>query len=239
MSIERMTQALNLVDKRLTPTDKLVLIGIANHDGDGGAWPSIITLARYANVQPRRVRAVVAHLEELGYVTREVNAGGLRDTPADRRPNLYRLHLDTGGSVEPPAGGPGEPPAGGSVEPPNRPREPSKSKNPPTPPLFDAPGDPPVALRAEFDELWKLYPRMRRHGIDKTFDVFKRQRVTVEFLAILRGLQRWREEWEQRGDQYAPAMDRWLRERRWESAPEPRVNGLRVVRDCNGVQRFA
>jgi Helix-turn-helix domain len=78
----------------LTPTQKLVLIGIANHDGDGGAWPSVATLAGYAQVGPRQVQKVVAALVELGLVTVEVNAGGNDKTPVDRRPNRYTLHLD-------------------------------------------------------------------------------------------------------------------------------------------------
>ena len=46
MSVESISWALRV--QELTPTDKLVLIGIANHDGDGGSWPSIATLAMYA-----------------------------------------------------------------------------------------------------------------------------------------------------------------------------------------------
>jgi len=45
---------------------KLVLIGIANHDGDGGAWCSTTTLARYANIERRQVKKILRELEELG-----------------------------------------------------------------------------------------------------------------------------------------------------------------------------
>ena len=55
MSIESVAQALK--PRSLTATQKLVLIGIANHDGDGGAWPSMTTLAGYAECSERGDRA--------------------------------------------------------------------------------------------------------------------------------------------------------------------------------------
>lgn len=92
MSVESLSWALNLEHPDLTAADKLVLVGICNHDGDGGAWPSMATLARYATVSVRSVRRIVAKLEELGFVTRHVNAGGTDRTPLDRRPNLFEVH---------------------------------------------------------------------------------------------------------------------------------------------------
>jgi len=57
-------------------SEKLVLIGIANHHGDQGAWPSYETLAKYANLSERRIRQAVKSLEELGELVIENNAGG-------------------------------------------------------------------------------------------------------------------------------------------------------------------
>lgn len=74
-------------------TTKLVLLGIANHDGDGGAWPSVATLARYACCSPRTVQRAVDELERLREVERIVQAGGTRHTPDHRRPNLYSFLL--------------------------------------------------------------------------------------------------------------------------------------------------
>jgi len=74
-------------------TDKLVLLGIANHDGDGGAWPSVATLARYANVEPRAVKRSINKLVELGEVERERQAGGTRNMPDYTRPNLYQVKV--------------------------------------------------------------------------------------------------------------------------------------------------
>ena len=91
MSIESMVTVLNAAN--LPPTRKLILLGIANHDGDGGSWPSISTLARYAGCSTRTVQRELQRLTEAGFVTIELQAGGSRSTRADRRPNLYRIHV--------------------------------------------------------------------------------------------------------------------------------------------------
>jgi hypothetical protein len=72
---------------------KLVLLGIANHDGDGGAWPSIKTLAKYAAVTDRQVQKILKDLEELGEIRRHLNEGGDRRTSEYERPNLYEFLL--------------------------------------------------------------------------------------------------------------------------------------------------
>lgn len=91
MSFEATAIAMN--HSRATGTARLVLFGIASHDGDGGAWPSIATLARYANVTPRNVQKAVAQLEELREVRRHVQRGGTSSTDEFRRPNLYEFIL--------------------------------------------------------------------------------------------------------------------------------------------------
>jgi len=72
-------------------TDKVVLVGIANHDGDGGAWPTMATLAKYAAVEERAVRRAVRRLEDADLIAVDVKEGGLRSTRNDRRPNRYRI----------------------------------------------------------------------------------------------------------------------------------------------------
>lgn len=87
MSVEAL--ALVLHHSRATGTDKLVLIGIANHAGDGGAWPTIETLARYANTAERTVQRSLTRLVELGEVAVHRQAGGTLDHPDHARPNRY------------------------------------------------------------------------------------------------------------------------------------------------------
>lgn len=98
MSVESLTKALN--HPGVSPAERLVLVGIANHDGDGGAWPSMHTLARYCCVEVRSVQRTMERLVERGLVTVLPQAGGNSDTRPDRRPNRYLLHLDERGDAD-------------------------------------------------------------------------------------------------------------------------------------------
>lgn len=89
MSIEAVARALNV--EGVTPAERLVLIGIANHDGDGGAWPSISTLARYACVTPRNVQKTIRQMEAKGWLQVQRNAGGTLQTGPHVRPNRYLI----------------------------------------------------------------------------------------------------------------------------------------------------
>jgi hypothetical protein len=91
VSIESLAIALH--HSRASGTAKLVLIGIANHDGDGGSWPAVSTLSKYAGVNPRNVQKALDRLEQLGEIRRIVGQGGDHSTADGRRPNLYRFLL--------------------------------------------------------------------------------------------------------------------------------------------------
>jgi hypothetical protein len=92
VSVESLAIALN--HSKAKGVARLVLIGMANHDGDGGIWPSVDRLRRYAGgVDRRTVQRAVEQLVALGEVARLVNEGGNRTTANDRRPNLYRFLL--------------------------------------------------------------------------------------------------------------------------------------------------
>lgn len=87
MSVEALAVVLH--HSKARGTDKVLLLGIANHAGDGGAWPSIATLARYANVDERGVQRALRRLEQLGEVQIHVQAGGPSGVPDWRRTNRY------------------------------------------------------------------------------------------------------------------------------------------------------
>jgi len=91
MSVESISIALHHSQAR--GTAKLVLIGIANHDGDGGAWPKIETLAMYAGVSTRSVQYAIRELESLGEIKVEHQQGGDEKVRADRKPNRYTFTL--------------------------------------------------------------------------------------------------------------------------------------------------
>lgn len=91
MSVEALSIALH--HSRAHGAARIILVGIANHDGDGGAWPTVETLAKYAKIKPRSAKRCIQELVELGEVRVEENAGGTRDWRNDRRPNLYHFLL--------------------------------------------------------------------------------------------------------------------------------------------------
>lgn len=107
MSVESLSWALNTPG--VSAAERLVLVGIANHDGDGGAWPSMSTLARYACVTERSVQRTIGGLVAKGFVSVGQNEGGTFGTRRDRRPNRYVLHkrgdTDVGSSSRGDAGG--------------------------------------------------------------------------------------------------------------------------------------
>jgi len=72
-------------------TAKLILIGVANHEGDGGSWPSLSTLMRYANVDRRNAQRALTKLVELGELQVLRQKGGNELTQSAFRPNLYRV----------------------------------------------------------------------------------------------------------------------------------------------------
>jgi hypothetical protein len=74
-------------------TAKLVLLGIANHEGDGGAWPAVATLMRYANMDRRSVQRAIQKLVEMGELQVLKQKGGNEMTHSALRPNLYRVKV--------------------------------------------------------------------------------------------------------------------------------------------------
>lgn len=86
-------QALVWAHSKATGTARLVMLAIADHDGEGGSWPSYARLAAFANVDPRNARRAVDRLVELGELNVIKGGGGRAQTPAYARPNLYIIKL--------------------------------------------------------------------------------------------------------------------------------------------------
>lgn len=159
-------------------TRKLVMLGIANHDGDGGAWPSVATLARYACVTPRNVQAALGKLADDGWIVVHQRQGGTTRTPDHARPNLYEIRWarfvppvagDTPSPAPPVASDTGPPVA--SDTPPVSPATPHPL-SPATPePSLEPSGEPPLEPSVEVDalrpstitqELWGKLPAVVR-----------------------------------------------------------------------------
>ena len=50
---------------QVPPAHKIVLMGIANHQRDGKAWPSVARLAGYAGIGERRTQEILRDLEDM------------------------------------------------------------------------------------------------------------------------------------------------------------------------------
>lgn len=86
--------ALALHHSRAKGNARIILLGIANHDGDGGAWPSLATLSKYCGgLDRKQVKRAIDKLIELGEVREFVNGGGTRNTPEWQRPNRFTFEL--------------------------------------------------------------------------------------------------------------------------------------------------
>lgn len=91
MSIEAVSLVLN--ESKATGRAKLVLLGIANHLGDQGAWPSIATLARYANASERSVKRDLQELIALGELEVQIQNAPMN---SQYKTNLYWITIQAG-----------------------------------------------------------------------------------------------------------------------------------------------
>ena len=79
---ERMLAVVSMSD--LTHAERSVLSVIAYHDGPGGAWPSLQTIADKVGLSRSRVSALVAEIERKGRLVRKKT----------QRTNLYTVHYE-------------------------------------------------------------------------------------------------------------------------------------------------
>jgi hypothetical protein len=69
---------------------RLVLLAIADHQGEIGAWPSIATIAKMVNASERSVQRDIKYLEDLGELKVEVQNAPTRN---QYKSNLYWVTL--------------------------------------------------------------------------------------------------------------------------------------------------
>jgi hypothetical protein len=72
-------------------TTRNVLMAIANHHGEDGAWPSMPTIAFLARTDERRARREIRAIEAMGELRVDIQGGGTRRTTRGRNPNRYVL----------------------------------------------------------------------------------------------------------------------------------------------------
>ena len=102
MSVQAIDWALRLV-KNVTPTQKLILICLANHAGpDGTCWPSQAVISEYTELSQKTIYRNLAELEKEGFV-RSVHR---QDKAGRDLSKTYLLNLAMDGVTEKCGSGP-------------------------------------------------------------------------------------------------------------------------------------
>lgn len=221
----------------LPPTEKLVLLVIADHADDSGAnaYPGIARIARRASLSERQVQRILTNLMRQGILHIDRQRGGGVDMRSDRRPNRYTIigvtpvspRVGDGVTLEDQRGD-----IGGiyGVTPmsPNPSIEPSNNK----PSLAD--------LRSSFGEFWTAYPRkVGKRDAESVFVRLMRSSDAPTLQVVLDAVARLKAE--NREIQFVPHPATWLRQGRWEdevAVQEPGTVEERVQRPYCGECSF-
>ena len=178
---------------------RLVLLAIADHQGEIGAWPSIATLARMVNSSERSVQRDIQYLQDLGELTVEVQNAPTRH---QYKSNLYWVKLPgvTAGVTNAPSGvteSQSGVTAGGVLTL----KEPLLETNK-------------AQIEDLFDEFWTAYPRKLDKA--KAFRAFKSALKRAKFEEILAGLLRYRND-PNRDPDFTKYPATWLNSDAWEN----------------------
>lgn len=216
MSVEALSLVLH--HSKASGTAKLVLLGIANHYGDGGAWPAVSTLSKYANSTERTVQRSIQELVELGELRVEYRSGGFK--PSAYATNRYWLNLvcpeecdrsanhkdrgDTGVTPEVTLASPLE-----------------VTRTSPKPSLEPSEKPSPYARqveRGDFEAFWKAYPR--KAGKQAAAKAYQKALDAAAPEEILAGATRYAND-PNRHEAYTAHAATWLNAGRWDDEPLP------------------
>lgn len=194
MSVEAISKVLNY--SKAKGSQKLVLIGIANHHGDEGAWPAIKTLARYANLSERRVQQMIRELEAMGELRiEECKGSGFRQYKTNRYWILTEAPEKTSGVK--PASLRGEADFAAGVKP----------VSPET--LIETKDN----HLKEFEKFWEKYPRSENKS--QAVKAFQKARRKVTLEVLLKKLDQYIAHNKKNDIKFAYAST-WLNQERWE-----------------------
>ena len=181
---------------------RLVLLAIADHQGEIGAWPSIATLAKMVNASERSVQRDIQHLQAIGELKVEVQNA---PTKNQYKSNLYWVNLPgvTAGVTESQSGvtDSASGVTAGGVQ---TLIEPLKEIN-----LTHAQNE------KLFQEFWNAYPRKLDKA--KAFRAFKSALKRTKFEDILAGVIAYRND-PTRNPDFTKYPATWLNSDSWENA---------------------
>ena len=182
---------------------RLVLLAIADHQGEIGAWPSIATLARMVNSSERSVQRDIQYLQEIGELKVEVQNA---PTKTQYKSNLYWVTLPgvTAGVTESQSGVT-EISAGVTAGGVLTLIEPLQETNK-------------AHLEELFNEFWNAYPRKLDKA--KAFRAFKSALKRAKFEDILAGVIAYRSD-PTRNPDFTKYPATWLNSDSWENAATP------------------
>jgi len=187
---------------------RLVLLAIADHQGEIGAWPSISTIAKMVNSSERSVQRDIQHLQSIGELKVEVQNA---PTKSQYKSNLYWVTLPgvTAGVTESQSGvtdlASGVTAGGVQTL-----IEPLQETNK-------------AQTEKLFDEFWTTYPRKLDKA--KAFRAFRSALKRAKFEDILAGVIAYRND-PKRDPDYTKYPATWLNNDAWENAattPEARA----------------
>lgn len=210
MSIEAMTLVLH--HSQASGAAQMILMGIANHQGDGGAWPSIATLAKYGKVSERRVQQVIRELEQMGELAIQTMGGVETATGATNR---YFVTLscpaDCDGTTNHKQGVKSGADRGETHFTPGvKPTSPKPSIEPSIKPY----------ISSDFENFWNAYPR--KVGKQAAIKAFAKASTIATVDDILSGAIRYGNDPNLPLDaNFIPHPATWLNAGRWEDGPLP------------------
>jgi hypothetical protein len=196
----------------LPPTEKLVLLVIADHADDNGenAYPGVARIAKRASITERHTRRILQELVREGWLSIDRQMGGGVDLRSDRRPNRYRLNGVTSVSGR----------IADGVTPVSE-RGDMGVRNGVTPMSADTSLEPSTnslpseELLSRFNEFWVAYPRkVGKRDAQTTFvRLMRRQEAPTQdqVLRAVAGLIA-----EGREMRFIPHPATWLRQGRWD-----------------------
>lgn len=204
---------------------RLVLLAIADHQGEIGAWPSLATLAKMVNASERSVQRDIEYLVELGELEVHYQQAPTRN---HYKSNLYFVNLpgvtktstgvtntevgvtNTGGGV-----------TAGVVQSLIEPLEETLSN---------------THVSELFDEFWKEYPR--KSDKRAALRAFKSALARVSYEDIMAGVIRYAKDPNLPEMRFIKHPATWLNADAWENGPLPERKGKKTT-DWEALKRWA
>lgn len=189
---------------------RLVLLAIADHQGEIGAWPSIQTLARMVNSSERSVQRDIVYLQDIGELKVEVQNA---PTKSQYKSNLYWVTLSGVTNTEAGVTNAASGVTTGGVLSLNRTLTEDIER-----------------VKELFDDFWKEYPK--KSDKRAALKAFRSALTRESFENILAGAIRYANDPNLPEPQYVKHPATWLNADAWENPPlPPRKKGKDSAKD--------